>query len=79
MQTAPNRPRRALQKLLQVAGIPSWERDALPLLWCADALVAVPGIGVDVAFQVGAGEGGLVLEWRPDAVANADASPRGAN
>jgi len=52
----------------------------LPLLWCADALVAVPGIGVDVAFQVGAGEAGLVLDWRPGVVAaGAGGSPHGAD
>ncbi len=74
-----NRPRRALKKLLQDAGIPSWERDALPLLWCADALVAVPGIGVDVAFQVGAAERGLVLEWQVHAAVGTPAAARNAD
>jgi tRNA(Ile)-lysidine synthase len=47
----PGRPRRALKSLLQDAGLATWERAALPLVFCGDALAAVPGIGVDVAFQ----------------------------
>jgi tRNA(Ile)-lysidine synthase len=41
-----------------------WQRQALPLVWCGDALAAVPGVGVDVAFQAAAGEKGLRLIWR---------------
>jgi tRNA(Ile)-lysidine synthase len=35
---------RDLKRLLQEAGIPPWQRDRLPLIWCGDELVAVLGI-----------------------------------
>ena len=38
-----NRPRRALKSILQEAGMPPWERAALPLVYCGDALAAVAG------------------------------------
>ena len=38
--------------------MPSWQREALPLLFCGDALAAVPGLGVDVAFQARAASRG---------------------
>jgi len=63
LQLAANRPRRALKKMLQDAGLAHWERDALPLLWSGDSLVAVPGIGVDIAFQLHDGERGWTLAW----------------
>ena len=67
MQLAANRPRRALKKLMQEAHLPPWRRNALPLVWCGDELVAVPGIGVALAFQAAPGESGWLLEWRPEA------------
>jgi len=57
------RPARTLKNLLQEHGMPPWRRDSLPLLYCGDALVAVPGIGVECAYQAEAGEVGLVLRW----------------
>lgn len=53
------RPRRELKKLLQEHGVPPWQREIMPLLWCDDDLVWVPGIGVDCAWQCRAGETGL--------------------
>jgi tRNA(Ile)-lysidine synthase len=72
VQLAAGRPRRALKKLMQDAGIPRWQREALPLLWCGDSLVAIPGLGVSVDFQAAAGERGWTLEWRPDIQPNLD-------
>jgi len=57
------RPARTLKNLLQEHGIPPWRRDTLPLLYCDEILVAVPGIGVDCAFQATAGEQGVLPEW----------------
>jgi tRNA(Ile)-lysidine synthase len=65
IRLAANRPTRALKKLLQEARMPSWEREALPLIWSDDKLVAVPGIGVALAFQAAPGEAGWRIEWRP--------------
>ena len=65
LQTTANRPRRALKKLLQDAGMPEWQRQGLPLVWCGDKVAAVPGIGVDLAFQAAAGETGWAVDWQP--------------
>jgi len=57
------RPRKTLKHLLQEAAIPPWQRERLPLLYSGDTLVAVPGIGVDCAYQAAPGESGLRLSW----------------
>lgn len=67
LQLAADRPRRAVKKLLQDAGLPPWQRQALPLVWCGDRLVAVPGVGVDLAFQAASGEPGWAVTWLPAA------------
>jgi len=66
-QVAANRPRRALKSILQDAGIPPWQREALPLVVCGDEVVAVPGIGVDASWQAPEGARGIVLTWMPRA------------
>jgi tRNA(Ile)-lysidine synthase len=65
LKLAANRPRQALGDLLHDAGMPPWEREGLPLVFCGDALVAVPEVGVDVAFQAPPGATGYRLDWRP--------------
>ena len=65
LQLAAGRPRRSLKSLLQDAGVPQWERQALPLVWCGDTLAAVPGIGIDVAYQAPPGAPAIALDWRP--------------
>ncbi len=60
-----NRPRRSLKKILQEASIPPWERSVMPLLFCDDKLVWVPGIGIDCEFQVKSGESGVLPIWNP--------------
>ena len=59
------RPNRSLKKLLQEADMPPWQRQHLPLLFCGDRLVFVPGFGVDCEYQAQAGEPGVVVffEW----------------
>jgi tRNA(Ile)-lysidine synthase len=64
-----DRPRQAVKRLLQAAGIPHWQRDALPFIWCGDTLAAVPGIGVDVAFVASPGEPGFDILWHPSSQA----------
>jgi tRNA(Ile)-lysidine synthase len=64
LRLAANRPSRALKNLCQEAGIPPWERDLMPLLYCGDVLVWAPGIGIDVAFRAAGRRPGLVPEWR---------------
>jgi tRNA(Ile)-lysidine synthase len=65
IRLAHDRPRRALKGILQEVGMPVWQRESLPLVFCGDALAVVPGIGVDAAFRAGAGRPGYVVLWRP--------------
>jgi tRNA(Ile)-lysidine synthase len=58
------RPRRTLKNLFQEAGVPPWERDRLPLLFCDGALVWVPGLGVDASYRVDSSAIGVLPQWR---------------
>jgi len=58
------RPRRTLKNLFQESGVPPWQRDRLPMLVCAGALVWVLGLGVDAAWQAAPGAPGIVPRWR---------------
>jgi tRNA(Ile)-lysidine synthase len=60
------RPRRMLKTLLQESGIPPWERERMPLLYCAGKLVAVPGIGVAAGAAAAPGERAWTVSWAPD-------------
>jgi tRNA(Ile)-lysidine synthase len=55
-----------LKTLLQECGIPPWERERLPLLYCAGKLVAVPGIGVAAGVAAASGERAWTVSWAPD-------------
>ena len=63
LQLDPRRPRRTLKNLFQEAGIPPWRRERLPLLYCGEDLVWVPGLGVDCRYRAGAGCPGIAPEW----------------
>lgn len=56
-------PRHTLKSLLQQAGIPPWQRQVLPLIYCDEHLVMVPGIGLDPEFAAQNDEPSLVIEW----------------
>jgi tRNA(Ile)-lysidine synthase len=60
-----SRPRRTLKNLFQERGIPPWHRDRLPLVFCGDELVSVPGIGDACEFRAAPGEAGLIVTWEP--------------
>ena len=64
LQPDPGRPRRTLKNLFQEAGIPPWRRDQLPLVYCGEDLVWVPGLGIDCRYHAGPGKAGIALEWR---------------
>jgi len=64
LQPDARRPRRTLKNLFQEAGLPPWERERLPMLYCEGQLVWVPGIGVDAAWRAPAGAPGIVPAWR---------------
>jgi tRNA(Ile)-lysidine synthase len=65
LQLHPRRPRRTLKNLFQEAGIPPWERERLPLLYCGDALVWAARLGVEERWRASSGSYGWVPEWRP--------------
>ena len=67
-QVAPDRPRRALKSILRDAGIPAWERNGLPLIFCGDALVAVAGVGIDAAFRTLPAQPGVTISWHPKGI-----------
>jgi len=67
IRLAIDRPRRALKGLLQDAGMPPWQRESLPLVFCDDVLAVVPGVGVDAAFRAAPGTPGYEVRWRPAA------------
>ena len=60
LQPDARRPRRTLKNLFQEAGVPSWERDRLPLVYCGDDLVWVPGLGIDARYQAAPQEPGVL-------------------
>jgi tRNA(Ile)-lysidine synthase len=59
------RPRRSLKNLFQEQGVPPWRRDRLPLVYCGENLVSVPGIGDACEFRAQPGEAGLIVTWEP--------------
>lgn len=61
------RPSRTLKNLFQEAGVPPWERERLPLLFCGDDLVWVPGLGVDAKFVNKGTSRGIEPTWKPGA------------
>lgn len=60
------RPRRSLKNLWQESALPPWLRDRLPLLFCGDTLVWVPGLGIDCDWQAAPDSLGLEPLWLPD-------------
>jgi len=63
LQPDAKRPRRTVKNLLQEAGIPAWQRERLPFIYCGDELACVPGVGVDCRFRAGRGEPSIVPAW----------------
>jgi tRNA(Ile)-lysidine synthase len=60
LQPDARRPRRTLKNLFQEAGVPPWERDRVPMLFCGDDLVWVPGLGIDARYQAAAKDPGVL-------------------
>ncbi len=57
------RPSRSLKNLLQETAVPPWRRESLPLLFCGDQLVFVPGVAIDCAFRAGPEEEGVLARF----------------
>lgn len=52
---------RTLKNLLQENRTLPWQRDRMPLLYCGDELVCVPGVAIAAEYQAGAEEAGIQL------------------
>ena len=63
LQVDAKRPRRTLKNLFQEAGVPPWQRERLPLLFCGESLAWVPGVGIDTRFQARTGAPGWLPQW----------------
>lgn len=61
------RPSRTLKNLFQEAGVPPWERERMPLLFCGKDLVWAPGLGVDAKYLSAGRAPGIVPRWLPSA------------
>lgn len=48
--------RRSLKNLLQERQVPPWQRERLPLLYCGDELVCVPGVAIAAEYRADAGQ-----------------------
>ena len=59
------RPSRTLKNLFQEAGVPPWERERMPLLFCGKDLVWAPGLGVDAKYLSAGRAPGIVPRWLP--------------
>ncbi len=62
LRPSSNAARRTLKNLLQEQGIPPWQRDRLPLLYCGDELVWVAGVAIAADYQCSETEAGVVLQ-----------------
>jgi tRNA(Ile)-lysidine synthase len=60
----PNAATRTLKNLLQEHHVPPWRRERLPLLYCGDELVCVPGVAIAAEYQAAKGEAGVTVTLR---------------
>lgn len=65
LRPGPGRPRQLLTHLFQQQGVPAWRRDAWPLLYLGEELVAVPAVGIDPRFAALPTQRGIEVSWLP--------------
>ncbi len=61
--------RKSIRKISQQLEIPLFLRDAMPLIYAGDELVALGDLVVADGWTTAEGERGLKLEWRPATIA----------
>lgn len=61
LRPSPNAATRTLKNLLQEQSVPPWQRERLPLLYCGDELVCVPGVAIAAEYRAAEGEAAVVL------------------
>ena len=68
LRTRAGGPLRELKDVLREAGVPAWDRAALPLVFAGPVLAAVPGIASDPDYAAAPGGApGVRLVWSPHA------------
>ncbi len=65
IQLDSRRPHRTLKNLFQESATPPWRRHRIPLVYCGDELVCVPGLGEDCEWRASDEEPGLIVSWEP--------------
>ena len=58
------RPHQSLRNMLQNQGVPPWQRELLPLLFCGDELVLVPGVATVAGYIAQADEEGVLVSLK---------------
>ncbi len=61
LRPSPNAATRTLKNLFQEKGVPPWQRDRRPLLYCGDELVCVPGVAIAAEYQAAEGSAGVTV------------------
>ncbi len=67
LQLGARQPHRTLKNLYQEAGIPHWERQRLPLIYCGETLVWAAGLGIQAGYAALHGAAGFEPAWVPEA------------
>lgn len=57
------RPRQSLRNLLPQMGVPPWQRELLPLLFCGNELVCIPGLASAEQYLAKEKEEGVLVHW----------------
>jgi len=58
------RPRQSLRNLLPQQGVPPWRRELIPLLFCGNELVFVPGVASASNYLAKESEEGVLVSWQ---------------
>lgn len=58
------RPQQSLRNMLPQMGVPPWQRELLPLLFCGDELALVPGVAMSATHAAAAHEEGVLVSWQ---------------
>lgn len=62
LRPEPKAAKRTLKNLLQEHHVPPWQRDRLPLLYCGDELVCVPGVAIAAEYRPDGHEAAIQVE-----------------
>ncbi len=63
MRLAENRPRQSVKNLLHESGLPPWLREQVPLIYCGNEVVAIPGVAISKTFCAREIEQGIMASW----------------